>query len=91
MMRINAVQILLGDVRALDEFFWSSSCGLALEQPLDTLECIGLHDPHLISQIFLVAFQFIVNNLLGTLVALDSFSSEHLHVDHRSGNTRWHP
>ena len=49
----DAVQIFLGDLRALDEFFRSASCDLALEQTLDTFKCIAFHDPHLVSQILL--------------------------------------
>ena len=44
-------------------------------------------DAHLVGQVFLVALQLVVDDLLRTLVALDTFAREHLHVDHRAGNT----
>ena len=65
----------------------ASFCGPPLatradQQLLDPVEGVGLDDAQLVVQVQAEALEFVVDDLLGALVALDAFAGEDLHVDH---------
>jgi hypothetical protein len=83
-MPLDVGQVLLGDLRALRELLRTAVCSLVQEQPLETRERVVLDDAKLVGEVFLVALQLVVDDLLRALVALDAFAREDLHVDHRA-------
>ena len=56
----------------------------ASEQLANTIKRIGFHNSQLVVQIQSEALEFIVNDLLGALVAHDAFTGEDLHINHRA-------
>ena len=46
------------------------------QQLFDTVERVGFHDAQLVVQVQAEALEFIVDDLLGALVALDAFAGE---------------
>ena len=87
---LDTIQIRLGDLGALDELLRSAVGDLAVQEALEALERVGLHDTHLVGEVGLVAAQLILDDLLGTLVALDAFAREDLDVDNGARDARGH-
>jgi hypothetical protein len=54
---------------------------LAVQQLRDPVERVGFDDAQLVVQVEAETLQFIVDDLLRALVALDAFTREHLDVD----------
>ena len=84
LMRLDAMQIVAAQLGALGQLLRSAVGHFVVQQLFHTRKHVGLHDAHLIHQILFVAIQFVIDDLLGALVALQSLAREHLHVDHRS-------
>ena len=84
LMMFDAMQIFLAELAALDQLLRPAVGDLVMQQFFQPRENVGLHDAHLIRQILLVTVQLVIDDLLRTLVALQPFAREHLHVDHRS-------
>ncbi len=87
---VEVFQVCLVDLRALRELLRSAVRDLAHEHACETLERVAFHDAQLVVQVEAVALQFVVDDLLRTLVALDAFTREHLDVDHRAAHARRH-
>src|SRR5690606_31915649 len=51
---------------------------------------VVFNDTQLVVEVLTVAAQFVVDDGLGALVALDAFTGEHLHVDHGADHARGH-
>lgn len=83
-------QVGLVDLRALGQLLRAAVGYTAIQQLFDPVERVGLHDAQAIVQVQTEALEFIVDDLLGALVALDAFASEHLHVDHGALRTLVH-
>src|SRR5438477_92760 len=87
---LDALQIGFRYLGPADEFLRPLVGGLADQEALHPLVGVALDDAHLVGEVLLVALQLLVDDLRGALVALDPFAGEHLHVDHRSGNSGGH-
>src|SRR6266568_2538165 len=87
---LDALQVGFRDLGPAHEFLRPLVGGLAHQQPLHPLEGVALDDAHLVGEVLLVALELLVDDLRGALVALDPFPGEHLHVDHRSGDSGGH-
>ena len=90
LVMFDAVQILVVELATLGQLLRPAVGDLVVQQFFQAGERVGLDDAHLVGQVFLVARQFIVDDLLRALVALQSFAGEHLHVDHGARHTRLH-
>ncbi len=62
-------QVVLGDLGALGQLLRTAVDGLADQHAFQTLEGIAFHDTQLVVQVQAVALQFVVDDLLGALVA----------------------
>ena len=74
-------QIGLVDLGALGQLVGSTVGSLAVEQLGNTVKRVGFHNAQLVVQVQTEAFQLVVDDLLGALVAHDTFAGEDLHVD----------
>ena len=81
---LHLVQILLADLGTLGQFGRAAVGGFTRQQALDPSEGVLLDDTHLVVQIIAETLQFIVNDLLGALVAFDPLTGEYLYVNHRA-------
>ena len=75
-------QVGLVDGRALGDLLRTTVGHAAHQQLLDPVKGVSFDDAQLIVQVQAEALEFIVDDLLGTLVSLDALAGEHLHVDH---------
>ena len=82
---LDAVQIGLVELGALGQLLRATVGDAADQQLLDTVERVGFDDAQLVVQVQAEALEFIVDDLLGALVALDAFTREDLDVDHGAG------
>ena len=73
-MGLDAVQIFFRQLGTLGQFFRAAVGNLANQQLFQPREYVVFHDAHLIDQILLVAAQLVVDDLLGALVALQTFA-----------------
>ena len=90
METIDRCQISLVNLRTFGQFLRATIGDFAQQQFLDTVKRVGFHDTQLVVQIQTETLQLIVNNLLGTAVALNAFAGEDLHVNHRTLRTLVH-
>src|SRR5216684_3685020 len=87
---LDTLQVGFRDLGPTDELLRPLVGGLADEQALHPLEGVALDDAHLVGEVLLVALELLVDYLRGALVALDPFPGEHLHINHRSGDSGGH-
>ncbi len=78
---LDAGEVGLVDGRALGDLLRTAIGELAHQQLLDAVERVGFDDAKLVVQVEAIALQFIVDDLLRTLVARNAFTGEDLHVD----------
>ena len=81
-MTLDVRQIRLGDLGAFGELLRSLVGGLADDQALEPHKGVVLNDPQLVGEVFFVALQFVIDDLLR--------AREYLHVDHRARHARQH-
>ncbi|MNT43389.1 hypothetical protein D3C72_1798590 [compost metagenome] len=79
---LHAVEIRLVDLRTLSQLLRTTVGHAAIQQLGNTVERVGLNDAQLVVQVQTETLEFIIDDLLSTLVALDAFTGEDLHVDH---------
>lgn len=89
MISFQISQIFLRDFSATSQFLRTAVHFLADQQSGETLEGIAFDNTHLVIQIDTIALQFIVDNLLRTLVANQTFTGKDLNVDHGTDHTGW--
>ena len=83
-------EIFFGDRRALCKLTRTTIDRLLDQQLLDTIKRVVFHDAQLIVQILTITTQLIIDNRLRTLVAHNTFTCEHLNVDHRADHAGRH-
>ena len=79
---LDGLEVSLVDLGAFGQLLWAAVGNFADQEFFDTVKGVGFNDAQLIVQIQAEALEFVVNNLLRTLVAHDAFACEHLNVDH---------
>ena len=70
---------------ALGQLVGAAVGSLPVEQFGNTVKRVGFHNAQLVVQVQAEALEFIVDDLLGALVAGDAFTGEDLHVDDGAG------
>ena len=83
-------QIGLVDLAALGQLVRTTVGGFAVQEFFDTVKRVSFHDAELVVQVETETLEFVINNLLSTLVAHDAFTGEDLHVDDRTLRTLAH-
>jgi len=78
---LDAGQVGLVDGGALGDLLRATVGDAAVQQLRDPVERVGFDDAQLVVQVEAEALQFIVDDLLRALVALDAFTREYLDVD----------
>src|SRR5690606_18074043 len=87
---IQIVQVVSGQLGALGQLAWTTVDGFADQELQGTVKGVVFNDLQLVVQVLAVATQFIINDGLGTLVTLDTFTGKDLNVDHRTDHARRH-
>ena len=91
MIFLEIVQVGLIDLRTLGQLLRAAIGDFTDQHFFQTLEGIAFNDTQLVIQIQAITLEFIVNDLLRTLVTLNTFTREDLHVDDRTDHARRHP
>ena len=81
---LDGLEVSLVDLGALGQLLRAAVGDFAVQQFFDTVKGVGFHNAQLIVQIQAEALEFVVNNLLRSLVAHNAFACEHLNVNHGS-------
>src|SRR5581483_7640507 len=74
----------------LGELLRAAVGDLAVEQALQALERVVLDDAHLVVQVRAIALELVLDDALASLVPLDTFAGEDLHIDHRAADAGGH-
>ena len=84
---IDLEEVSLGDLRTFGQFLRSFVGDLTDHQTLETQERILFDNTHLVSQIRLVTFELVINDLLGAFIAFNAFTCKDLNLDHGARHT----
>src|SRR5690625_766698 len=84
------IQILASDLGTLGQLARTAVDFLANQEFADTVEDVIFDNAQLVIQIQTIAAQFVVNDRLGPLVALNAFTREDLYVDDRADHAGGH-
>jgi len=79
---LDGLEVSLVELGTLGQLLRAAVGNFADQKFFNTVKGVGFNNAQLIVQIQAEALEFIVNNLLRTLVAHDAFTCEHLNVDH---------